>query len=192
MTPLRHAFKEWAVVCRALALGRQAILLRKGGIAEDGGAFRVEHERFWLYPTFVHQQADGIVPEARPLLEQALAERPPTGTLRLSHFAEVAGVWQASDLSEVERLAGMHCYSPETVRARFAYRRPGLFVLAVRVFVVPRAIDLPETDAYAGCKSWVELEQDAPTDGAAAVVDDRTFASAVQTLHALFTSRAAN
>jgi hypothetical protein len=192
VTALRHAFKEWAVVCRALALGRQALILRKGGIAEDGGAFRVEHERFWLYPTFVHQQADGIVPEARPLLEQALAERPHAGTLRLTHFAEVAGTWQASELAQVERLAGLHCWSPETVRARFAYRRPGLFVLAVRVVRVPRPLDLPEAPAYAGCKSWLELDQDAPTDGATPVLDDAAFASVVQTLHRLFFSRGAN
>ena len=30
---LRHAFKEWAVICKALAEGRQALILRKGGIA---------------------------------------------------------------------------------------------------------------------------------------------------------------
>jgi len=48
---LRHALKEWAVTCRALAEGRQAILLRKGGIGEAGGAFQVEHTRFWLLPT---------------------------------------------------------------------------------------------------------------------------------------------
>ena len=36
---------------------RQAILLRKGGSAEAGGELRVEHTRFWLFPTYVHQQA---------------------------------------------------------------------------------------------------------------------------------------
>jgi hypothetical protein len=186
MTTLRHALKEWAVICRALALGRQAVILRKGGIAEAGGAFRVEHDRFWLYPTFVHQQADGIIPEARPLLDQALAEKPPAGTLRLTHFAEVAGVWQASDPAEVEQLAGLHCWSAQTVRARFAYRRPGLFVLAVRVRRVPGPLPLPEAPAYAGCKSWVELDQDAPTDGAVPVLDDESFAGVVARLHHLF------
>ena len=53
---LQHAFKEWAVICRALAEGRQALILRKGGIAEAGGRFEVEHTRFWLFPTYTHQQ----------------------------------------------------------------------------------------------------------------------------------------
>ena len=30
---LKHAFKEWAVICQALATGRQALVLRKGGVA---------------------------------------------------------------------------------------------------------------------------------------------------------------
>src|SRR5262245_30474007 len=95
---LQHALKEWAVICRALAEGRQALILRKGGIAEAGGEFRVEHTRFWLYPTYVHQQRAGIQPEALPLLEQAEAERPSPGMARLTHFAEVAGVYHVHDL----------------------------------------------------------------------------------------------
>jgi hypothetical protein len=33
-----------------------ALILRKGGIAEDGGQFRPEHDRFLLYPTHFHEQ----------------------------------------------------------------------------------------------------------------------------------------
>ena len=41
---LNVAFKEWAVVCQALAAGRQSVILRKGGIAEEGGIFRPEYK----------------------------------------------------------------------------------------------------------------------------------------------------
>ena len=68
---LQHAFKEWAVICKALAEGRQAIILRKGGIAEEGETFRLEHKQFWLFPTYLHQQETGIKPEAHALLAQA-------------------------------------------------------------------------------------------------------------------------
>src|SRR5262245_36726696 len=131
---LQHALKEWAVICRALAEGRQALILRKGGIAEAGGEFRVEHTRFWLYPTYIHQQRAGIQPEALPLLEQAEAERPPPGVVRLTHFAEVAGVYHVHDLVSALFLSHFHLWSAETVKARFAYRRPGLYVLPVRVY----------------------------------------------------------
>jgi hypothetical protein len=163
---LKHALKEWAVICRALAEGRQALLLRKGGIAEDGGSFQLEHTRFWLYPTYVHQQRTGIREDALPLLEQVEAERPPTGVVRLTHFAEVSsGVYHVHDLPGALILSGLHLWSLEMVRSRFAYRTPGLFVVPVRVYRAAQAFELPESPAYAGCRSWVELDKELPDEG---------------------------
>jgi hypothetical protein len=181
-TALQYALKEWAVICRALAEGRQAILLRKGGIAEAEGEFRVEHMRFWLFPTYVHQQRAGIVPSAIPLLEQAESERPPEGIVRLSHFAEITGVYHVHDLVGAWKLTGQHCWSHETVESRFAYRAPGLYVLPVRVFRAAQSFELPDTAAYAGCKSWVELDRALPTDGATPVLDDAAFREVSRTL----------
>src|SRR5262245_14779044 len=127
---LRHALKEWAVICRALAVGRQAVLLRKGGIAETAGEFRVEHDRFWLLPTYVHQQRAGVKSEALPLLAEAEADGPPEGRLRLHYFAEVARVHHLGDASLLPRLASLHLWSEETIQSRFTYRQPGLFLLA--------------------------------------------------------------
>jgi hypothetical protein len=182
MSGLRIAFKEWAVICRALAEGRQALILRKGGIAESGGEFHVEHRRFWLYPTYVHQQRTGIIADALPLLDQVEAERPSLGTVRLQYFAEAPYVCHFADGESVLRLAPWHCWSEETVRARFAYRQPGLFALAVRVYRMPEAVELVETPEYAGCKSWVELVRELPVDGATPVVDDAAFAEVMRHL----------
>ncbi len=176
MSGLRFAFKEWAVVCKALADGRQSIVLRKGGIAEKTDEFQVEQTRFWLYPTYLHQQRDGVTADALPLLEQAEAERPPPGMVRLTHFAEAdGGVYRLHNLPAALLLGGMHCLSAATVQSRFEYKRPGLFVLPVRVYRAAQAIDLPETAYYAGCRSWVELERDLPTEGAAPVLSDEAF-----------------
>jgi hypothetical protein len=173
---LRHAFKEWAVVCNALAEGRQGIVLRKGGIAEDAGDFRLEHTRFWLYPTYVHQQRNGITADALPLLEQAEADRPPQAVIRLTHFADAtSGVYHLHNLPAALLLGGMHCLSAATVKSRFEYKRPGLFVLPVRVFRAAQAFDLQETPYYAGCRSWVELERELPTEGATPVLTDEAF-----------------
>ncbi len=185
MAGLRHAFKEWAVICRALAEGRQAIILRKGGIAERGDLFEPEQRRFWLYPTFLHQNAGALVPEARPLLEEVETHRPPEGTLRLSHFAEVEGIYQLHDIVGAMKLAGLHLWSEEAVRQRFFYRRPGLFVLAVRVYEVTPAHELTETPAYAGCRSWVELEQDLAIEPARPVLSDADFRKVMHTLDVL-------
>lgn len=169
---MKQAFKEWAVICQALAENRQALILRKGGVAETADAFRLEHVRFWLYPTYTHQQRDGIRPEALPLLEQAETERPPPGMIRLSHFAEVTGVYLVNDLLRAMMLAHLHIWSDDTVRKRFAYREPGLFVMPVRVYRAVSVHELPEIPAYRGCRSWVELEQDLSTEGAAPVLND--------------------
>jgi hypothetical protein len=170
---LKYAFKEWAVICKALAEGKQTLVLRKGGVAEAGGDFRVEHTRFCLFPTYTHQQqAEGLRPEALPLLEQVAAERPPAGVVRLSHFAEVTGIYHVHDLVSALMLAHLHYWSEETVRKRFAYRTPGLFVMPVRVYRAAQAFELPDTAYYQGCRSWVELERELPTEGATPVLTE--------------------
>lgn len=179
---LQHAFKEWAAICGALAEGRQALILRKGGIEEPTGTFRLEHRRFWLYPTYVHQQRAGIKPDAAALLDRAEADRPPAGTVRLSHFAEVAGVYQAHDLAAALAVDHLHLWSRATVEGRFAYRRPGLNVLAVRVYRAAEVFELGESAEYAGCRSWVELEKGLPTDGATAVLTDEVYRDVLRAL----------
>jgi hypothetical protein len=185
MSSLRHALKEWAVICRALAEGRQALVLRKGGIDEDGGAFRVEHPRFWLYPTYAHQQAAALKPEGQALLSHAEADRPPPGIIRLTHWAEVGGAFHLQNLVAALRLGDLHLWTTQTVQARFAYRSPGLYALPLRVWRAPRSVELPETPAYAGCKSWVELERALPTKGSTTVLDDAAFRGLLATLERL-------
>ena len=156
---LTVAFKEWAVICEALASGRQSLILRKGGIHEAGGVFRPEHDRFWLYPTYFHeQQQAGIKPEAQELLDAAEAARPPTGVVRLSHTVEVTGVEFCRDLDELLKLDAEHIWSEATVRQRFAYRTPGLYVIRVKVEPAARSFEIPERPDYAGCKTWVPLQ----------------------------------
>jgi hypothetical protein len=179
---LRIAFKEWAVICRALAEGRQSIILRKGGIAEAGGQFTPEHDRFWLYPTFAHQQQGGIKPEAAELLRAAEADRPPAGTLRLAHFATVGGIFHVRQIFGALLLDDLHCWSEATVRQRFEYRTPGLYVLPVRVYKAAEPVELPERAEYAGCRTWVELERELPTDGATPVLSDSAFDALLETL----------
>jgi hypothetical protein len=174
---LSIAFKEWAVICRALADGRQSLILRKGGIAEDGGQFRPEHERFLLYPTLFHEQhRTGIKPDLLPLLDAAEADRPAAGRLRFTHFAAVSAVSCVTDLDRALALDALHGWTADTVRQRFHYRTPGLFVLAVRVYRLVRPAEVAERPEYAGCKTWVELEAGVETDGAAPVLSDEAFA----------------
>ena len=174
---LRIAFKEWAVICRALAEGRQSLILRKGGISEEGGQFRPEHDRFLLYPSFFHEQhRTGIKPGLLPVLEAAEADRPAAGRLRFTHLAAVSAVAHVTDLDRLLALDPLHGWTADTVRQRFHYRTPGLFVLTVRVYRLARPAEVTERPEFAGCKTWVELDTLVETDGATPVLSDVAFA----------------
>ena len=184
---LSIAFKEWAAICRALAEGRQSLILRKGGIAEEGGQFRPEHARFLLYPTHFHEQhRTGIKPDLLPMLDAVEREKAAAGTIRFTHFAEVVEVFQVLDLDKVLALSELHGWTAEEVAKRFHYRKPGLFVLAVRVFRLPQAVEMAERPRpeYAGCKSWVPLEEAVSIEGASAVLTDEGFAAILKAVHA--------
>ena len=176
---LNHALKEWAVICQALAEGRQALILRKGGIAEPSGEFQVHRTRFWLFPTYVHQQREGLQERAWPLLDQVQAGQPPAGVVRLTHFAEVDGIYRVRALPPVLLLSHLHLWSQDAVAQRFAYRVPELYVLPVRVWRAAQAHEIPDTAYYQGFRSWVDLDSALPTDGATPVLP----AEALEDLH---------
>ena len=89
--PTRAALKEWAIVCQALADGRQLLLIRKGGIEEVKEGFQVTHRDFWLFPTYVHQKPADLIPPVHAEFERAQAAQPPAGTLPLQLYAPVSG-----------------------------------------------------------------------------------------------------
>ncbi len=158
--------------------GEQSLLLRKGGSAESDGDFALEHARFWLLPTYTHQQEQGGLQEdAAPLLAEALAQRPPTGVLRLTHFAEVLGVYHVKAVMPALLLQHLHCWSAATVEKRFHYRTPGLFVLPVRVWKAAEVYELPDRAEYAGCRTWVELERPLSTAGATPALPEQSIAN---------------
>lgn len=170
-----YALKEWAVLCQGLAEGRHILLLRKGGIAEPEGGFRMQRPRFWLYPTFVHQQDEGLSDAMRPLLARVWGNAPPPGSVCLRHIAEVALIQRSENLEQILSLEGYHGLSQQTVRSRFDYREPGLFLLALRVYRADRDILIPETAEYAGCKSWVKLSPTPSAPNLHPVLDNLEF-----------------
>lgn len=182
------AFKEWAVVCAALNSGRQTIILRKGGIDEGREGFRVQHSEFWLLPTRFHQDASQLKPDARPLWDEVETRQPPPGKFRIDLYVVVEAVRDAHELTMLDRLASEHILSAETIRQRFDYRHPGLFVLAVRTYRIPSPHEVPDSPYIAGCKSWVELPQPLSTAGATSVLENETFSQRLKSVNGLLTS----
>jgi hypothetical protein len=172
---MKTAFKEWAVVCRALARGRQIVILRKGGIVEEGGEFKPDHPEFLLFPTYSHQSPESVTPDAEPWLHEMEAEQPDAGTVTFRHYAIVHQALRVKSLEAVKRLAGEHIWSDEIVEERFHRWREQIYALVVRVYALPAAVTLDLREDYTGCKSWVDLEEDVPTAGSKPVVADAEF-----------------
>ncbi len=177
------AFKEWEGVCEALARGRQSLILRKGGIEEGPGGFAPEHDTFWLYPTRVHQDEQGLKTEAQATDRAELDA--PEGTISLNALAVVEVVGRLDREDRLALLDDLHVWTAETVRKRFHYRRPGLWVLGVRVFRREQPWSLPITPEHAGCKTWVPLEPAPATAGLVPALDDEIFEERMQRLRSV-------
>ena len=153
----RTAFKEWAAICRALAQGRQDVILRKGGIVEPAGGFRVEQPEFLLMPTFLHQSAEQLIPEARDLLVDIDADRPAEGTVEFRHVARVREALRIRDMADLGAFRPRHVWSDAVVAERFHRWRDELHVLVIDVEPLPEPLTLLWHESYGGCKSWVSL-----------------------------------
>jgi len=178
------AFKEWAITVRALAEGEQLLTLRKGGIREPEKHFQLEHDRFFLYPTFDHQRNDLVRESHQPELRRALEEgvwpdgEPPARALtmdggipqpdrvRIRAWAEIAGSWTVTDRRAVDALSPFHVWTTDYAEKRLSWkRRHPLHVLLLRTYRIPRPVTVRVRDDYGGCRSWLEITRDLPFEG---------------------------
>lgn len=175
-----HALKEWSVVCDLLASGHTALLPRKGGVREWGGAgvFELEHRRFWLFPTREHERRDRIKP--------AYLAAAPGGVdasddvVRLAAYAEAAHIAAVPSREAFDRLDDLHPWLPPAIDMRFDYKPENpLYLVVLRVYRVAEPLTVPHRQAYRGCRSWVPLEaRDMPdVAGAVPAMSDEAFAS---------------
>ncbi len=172
--PLRIGLQEWAVCARALSEGRSILIVRKGGIHEPrGGLFRPEHERFALLPTFLHQGAERLRAAYGGAYFAETAKPSANATIPVAAWAEVAQVWRLEDAGRLLALGDDIPWSEAELETRLAYRgQRWLFALALRVRVLERAIALPDKPNYAGCRSWIALDDAVPTEPAKPALDD--------------------
>ena len=151
-------FKEWQVVCDALASGRQSIILRKGGIHEGREGFSFAHNSFFLFPTRFHAQADHV----REGRVKTLAEWQTGDTVCITHRVEALHAVTLTDWQQVAALAPYHILTEATVRERFDWQGKGMssgsiHVALVRVFQLAEPWKLTYTTAFGGCRSWSKL-----------------------------------
>ena len=170
---LSTALKEWAIVCRALECGRQILLLRKGGIYESAGEFELEHRRFVLFPTYLHQNAKMLKPDEQAGLELRDAE---PARIKLTAAGEVTDIIQVRSRTQIDALDPEHVWAPPLIDMRFNYRPDNpLYLLLVRAYRLARPVAIANTTAYAGCKSWVPLDQPVELGPTTPVLDDARY-----------------
>jgi hypothetical protein len=170
------AFKEWAVVVDALGRGLQLLILRKGGLHEAQGQFQVEHNGFWLFPTQYHEAEQSVIPAQRGRVRE-LAATSTTDTIPVTYYAVADPVVPVTDRDVLNRLEGRHIWTQPTLQQRFDYgTHPGLQALIVRVYRLATPVRLPWLKSYAGCRSWVTLDQ-AITGQVSPVLTDAEFAN---------------
>src|ERR1051325_9763752 len=123
-----RAFKEWAVVCRALRDGDQTVLLRKGGIREEDGMFRIEDSEFFLMPTYEHQNAALLRPPWQP--DPGFDP----GNATIDTYAVVDSILTCEDEDRLNALAAEYIWNEEYVRIWLNFNPyDPLYVLILRV-----------------------------------------------------------
>jgi hypothetical protein len=201
------AIKEWAVTVRALAEGEQLVTLRKGGIREPDKHFSLEHERFFLYPTFDHQRSDLVRESHRPELARALeegvwseAEPSPQAMLRgaqisqpdrvrIRAWAEVAAHFTITERRALDQLSPFYVWTPDYAEKRLAWkRRHPLHVILLRTYRIPRPVTVKVRDEFGGCRSWLEITRDLPFEGTP-VLSDEEFERAAEEIAAIASDR---
>ena len=148
------ALKEWSNVVGALAAGEPVILIRKGGLADP--SFGVEAGQFYLYPTYFHQGES----EARP-------------SVTVTHWCEVVRTWTVRDAAMLDRLEPLVAMPRETLDARYHFRPDqALYVIAVRTWQLPEPVEVRFREEYAGCRSWISVDEEIDVEGSWPVISD--------------------
>lgn len=175
---MAKGFKEWQVVCDALAEGRQAIIFRKGGIHEGREGFSFAEESFFLFPTRFHNQTQFVRSGTiDPKPEWQVGE-----SVRITHHGEAVWARTLTDWDKVASLQDLHIWTEETVRQRFDWEGKGMasgsiHVALVRVRELEKAWEFPYEKKYGGCRSWIDLPDSSETVVGEPVIADKEFAA---------------
>ncbi|HUP44410.1 MAG TPA: DUF1802 family protein [Thermoanaerobaculia bacterium] len=150
--PNHTALKEWSSVIEALGRGEQVVLVRKGGLADP--EFGLEAKAFYLYPTYFHQGET----EARP-------------SVTVTHWAEAVRTWRVSDVEQLGRMETLVTIPRETLETRYRFRPDqALHVIGVRVWQLERPVEVKFQEKYAGCLSWVSVDEEIDVTGSVQVL----------------------
>lgn len=182
---LNHALKEWAVAVNALAQGQTILLLRKGGIKEQGGAFQVAHDQVLLYPTYEHQKPDLLKPNyAAEVQPVASGWHPETVSIRA--WAKITHIIQVHEAATVAQLLPFHVWNEQFVSDRLKWKlRTPLYLLLLRTYGLPQPQSIPYRLEYGGCQSWIDLATTISLADSVPVLNDVEYSHQTEAIQAV-------
>jgi hypothetical protein len=170
-----HALKEWNVAVDALERGKTIMLLRKGGIKEEGNRFNVAHDQILLYPTYEHQQPNLLKAEYARQVKPVTSGWHPE-TVRIGSWAKITDILQVSDESAVAALLPYHIWNEQFVSDRLKWKsRQPLYILLLRTYQLSTESVIPYRPEYGGCRSWIDLVEPISVEGVIPVLDDAEY-----------------
>lgn len=173
-----HALKEWAIAVDALEQGKTIMLLRKGGIHEQGGRFKVAHDQILLYPTYEHQQPFLLKPDYAAQVTPVTSGWHPE-TIRIGSWAEITDILSVSD-EPIATLLPFHIWNEQFISDRLKWKpRQPLYILLLRTYKLAQAQIIPYRSEYGGCKSWIDLAEPIAIDDAVPVLNDAAYTQLV-------------
>ena len=154
---MMDALKEWATVVKALEQGKQTVILRKGGILETASGFNIKSKKFFLFPTWEHQEIKYVKPKFHNFLKDVLNNKPDEGFNRITSYAEILFEKDIESNETISDLSPFHIWSDEYIQERRNWmpEKP-MKVLFLRTIRIPE-FNLPLQPEFSGCKSWIEL-----------------------------------
>jgi len=150
----RNAFKEWAVVCDSIARGETSLIFRKGGIAEGRDGFHFKFPRFFLFPTFFHEQIE------KTRLGSDRAPASEASSLVITLLLELEFSRWVEELRLLDGLEPFHILKSSVLSERFHYdAREGLYLAFFRAYQISPPWEFPAHRSYGGCRSWITLPE---------------------------------
>lgn len=152
-----HALKEWSVAINALAQGKTILLLRKGGIREEGRQFKVAHDEVLLYPTFEHQKPDLLKPEYADKVSPVESGWHPEA-VRIGSWAKITDIFMVSYEPSIAALLPYHIWNERFASDRLKWKpSQPMYILLLRIYKLAQPQSIVYRPEYGGCKSWIDL-----------------------------------
>ena len=154
---MMYGLKEWATVVKALEQGKQTVILRKGGILETASGFNIESKKFFLFPTWEHQETKHVKPEFHEFLNSVLNKKPEESFNKISSYAEVLYEKDVNSNDVINNLSSFHVWSDSYIQERRNWKpEKPLKAVFLRMFNISE-FDISLKSEFEGCKSWIEL-----------------------------------